>query len=807
MLVSLNWLKKYVDVKASPEEISETLTSLGIEVEEYTTQGEGISQVVIGKILKKEAHPDADKLSLCQVTDGTDTFPVVCGAPNVAEGQTILFAKVGARLPGNFKIKKSKIRGCESLGMICAVDELGLGQDHSGIKVLPEGTPLGIPFQEVPDLCDTIFDLSITPNRPDALCHVGVARELAGHYGLELQLPKGIKAPKSINSTEKSIQVNVESSLNCSLYTGRIIRNVKVGPSPQWLVNALEKVEQKSINNIVDITNYVLLEYGQPSHAFDMAQLKGNQLNIRLATDKEKMTLLDGKEVELSTEDLVIADVSTPKCLAGVMGGLDSGVTDATQDIFLEVAYFKPQSVRKSAKTKGLSTDSSYRFERGVDPLNTEWISAYLVQQIEELTGGQAEDQLLVCRSEKHPTQQRIVELRLPRIQKVLGLELSQKKVIQLLEKIDLKTIKKADDCLSISVPGYRVDIEREIDLIEEVARLFNYNNIPTKMPLFEMVRANIPESEVLFKKIRMHLASVGLNECLNLRFLAKEDLDNLGCPKDSEYKNTVDLLNPLNSEWQVLPTTLLPNLLKAVNRNQRNQEKSCRFFEGGKVFYNRKELRSDKHPGVEEELKLSIVLSGPWEDSSWNPKGQVADFFILKGIFENLFSLLNLEVKTHVAETFYLHPRENLSISYQDKVIGYFGTLHPQVASHFGIKGNCVVGEISISEILKAKAQTTQFKPFGKFGSTSREMNILVEEGVTHEQILTWMPLAKAKNLEQVKLNSIYQGKEIGEGKKAMHYSFIYRNAEKTLTDKEVNKVQERIAKTLSEIPEISFK
>ncbi|MBF0431818.1 MAG: phenylalanine--tRNA ligase subunit beta [Fibrobacteria bacterium] len=813
MLISLNWLKQYVNINVSVDELANTLTFLGIEVEEIEQQGADITGVVAAQTLSCEAHPDADKLSICKVNDGENEYQVVCGAPNVKSGQTVLFAKTGAKLTGGFKIKKSKIRGVPSEGMICAEDELGLGGSHEGIMTLSSDITPGTPMQEIPGLCDTRMELNITPNRPDALSYIGVAREVAAFYDQELKMPD-LRPPKldAKQTNKDTITLNIESPEDCSLYTGVIINKVKVGPSPTWLVEALQSIGQKSINNVVDITNFVLLESGQPSHAFDLKKITGNTLFVRRAKKGESVLTLDEEIKNLDERDLVIADNAGPACLAGVIGGETTKVDEKTTSLFLEVAYFSPPVVRQQARRHGISTDASYRFERGIDPLHVEAISNYLCRLITDITGGNWTGETLIAKAPEHPISKKLVQLRLSRLSKILGITIDRSQVVAMLEKIDIKEEAGNDlDTLSFTIPGFRPDIEREIDLIEEVARLYNFNNIPDQLPTFELSPTALPEAERLASQIRHHLASQGLFEALSLRFSSHKYLNNLNLPEDSQLFKTVNLKNPLNEEWEIMPSLLMPGLLNAIHRNKNNRELDCRFFEIGKCFYNNKEDRTDKNPGIIEEEKLIIGLSGSWHSVSWNEKGGVVDFYVLKGILENLFKTIGYprssKVDFSIASQPFLHPKESMSVLVNNKPIGWFGSVHPNVLSNFGLKDNCYIAEISITGLLEHASSTPVFKPFSNFTSVTREMNIVVGEGVTHETLLSWMPLSKAKNLEEVKLNSIYRGKGLEDNTKALHYSFVYRHPERTLTDKEVNKIQERIAQELTNRPEVSFK
>jgi phenylalanyl-tRNA synthetase beta chain len=853
MQVSLNWIRKYVELAGTlaenPHELSKALTSLGLEVEGMTITG-AVPGVVSAEVIECAKHPEADKLSVCKVTDGGETYPVVCGAPNVAKGQKVLFAKVGAQIPGKdgapgFAIKKAKLRGQESHGMICAEDEVGLGDSHDGILVLPAETPLGLPMEKIPGLSDVIFELNVTPNRPDALCHIGVAREIAAKFGKPLRYPE-----ESLHEKGAGIGTLADLELRdlagCTKYLGRAIQGVKVGPSPEWLVKALKSIGKRSINNVVDLTNYVLFETGQPSHAFDLSRIRGKKVIIRKAAAGEKLTTLDGVERELTEADMVIADAEGPMVLAGVMGGKDSEVSEATTDIFLEVAYFTPAVVRRQGRRHGLSSDSSYRFERGIDPLRTAEIADYLAALIARWCGGTVAQGRLEKASPEHPSSPRRVFLRPSRAESLLGAPLSAEECVRRLGSIGLKVggvpggepaQVHGQAALAFSIPGFRGDLEREADLIEEIARLGDYNAIPVTLPTLPLVFKALPPAESLSRTLRHHLRDAGLNETLSLRFSSRKALAKLGLPADDARMAFVPLRNPLSEEWEILPTTPLPSLLAAAAYNQNNQERNIRFFEIGRCFYHRPEERTARAPGVWEEEMLCIVLAGDWPDRRpWSGDPAVAgtvEFFHLKGLLENLLAAAGVQARlSHSAGEAWLHPVESGAIladlgpapagadvlfgrkasapggpARGAERIGTFGMLHPRTVSQFDLKGPVLAATISLSGLLAAAPRAGKFKAFGNFSAVTRDLNLLVDEGRTHAEIVDRIPKGRIPNLAEVRLNSVYRGTGVPEGKKALHYTFTYRNTEKTLTDDEVNKSQEKVHQELAKDAGIAIK
>jgi len=837
MKISLQWLKSLIDLNHSPEEIAQTLTSVGLEVEELEKKGYGLQHVVCGEVKECTRHPNADKLSVCQVYDGLAQLQVVCGAPNVKAGQKVLLARVGAVLPGNFSIKPSKIRGVDSQGMLCAEDELGLGTHHDGIMVLPEDTQPGIPLDQIPGLSDCIFTVNVTPNRPDALCHVGIARELSAAYGLPLNLRKAPTdfLPQSFGpslsatkSFPQDFSVELVDKANCPRYTARLIKGVKVGPSPLWLKQALASIGQKSINNIVDLTNFVLFERNQPSHVFDLNQLMGQKICIRPAYPQEKLTTLDGIERTLTTADLVIADAQKAHCLAGVMGGLESAVTESTTDILLEVAYFHPPCVRSAAKRHGLSSDSSYRFERGIDPLTTQDTSSYLTHLIVELAGGVPSPVLLEDVSNEFSFNKRQAKLRPARVKQMLGYCPELQEINTKFKAIGMEILSTNNQETLYTLPGFRPDLEQEIDLVEETARLFDYNTIPALLPKFEVHDTTLPASEVLAQKLRHHLASRGLHEALSLRFSNPTFLQSLGFSPEFISTQGVSLQNPLSDEWRILPPSASTLLLQGLLNNQKIGIKNARLFEWGKCFVTATHLRSNKKSGVEEIPVLSLALAGSWPTSSWENPSSQSNLYNAKGLIEDIWNLLHLSPKCFIGRpdalktssllgklpqnsisfnnTPHIHPGECITWYLGNRVLGWLGTLHPVAKNATGLKEACILAELFPMNF-PSGTSLRRFQSYSKQTCIEREMNILVDAATTHQSILDALTQKETPHLKDIRLNSIYTGQGIPPGKKALHYTFTYQHPEESLTDELVNAWQEQLAEGLSKHPGVSFK
>lgn len=812
MKVSLNWLRRYLpELNASVEEISKALTAVGLEVEGIEDFGSAYKGLVVAKVLECGRHPEADKLSVTKVFDGQNEIQVVCGAPNVAAGQTVVFAPLGTSLPlpdgSELKLKKIKLRGVESSGMIYAEDEIGLGDSHDGIMVLPDHLNAGTPFSSLPDTYDVVYEINVTPNRPDALSHIGVARELARVFGIKLHTPHVSSVARSSTSASELIQVKVQENSGCTRYIAKTIQGVKVGPSPIWLQRILTAIGLRPISNVVDVTNFVLLEWGQPLHAFDLDKIKSKTLHVRTATEGEKITTLDSIERTLNSDELLICDGETPACVAGVMGGLDTEVDNNTVNIVLETAYFQGPVIRRQARRLGLHSDSSHRFERGIDPTTTAQISEYAAALIAEICGGQVSADAVEFQSADHPTGISQVQLRLARVAQILGYAPSAEEVRACLCGIGLIENSFENETFHFSTPGFRPDLEREIDLIEEVGRLLGYDRVPTIFPALEMRSNSLPKNEQISRRVRQFLAARGLHEGLSLRFESVKTVETLFAEDDAR-RQTVALQNPLSEEWAVLPPTFIGRMVKSASYNLRQQEKYVRLFEIAKSFAPKAREDEKKDNGVIETQVLAGVLAGDFELGLADKPAQV-QFADVRAILDGLFRDLRISVewKRPSATQSFLHPLRQAELFLGQASLGFVGELHPLTADNFDIERTAYVFELNFDLLVKKALPNNTFKAFSKFGAMHRDLSLLVDERLDIGDVKAAISKAKAKNLKSVELRSVYQGPGIQEGQKSLLFQFSYQADDRTLTDDEVNQAHEKLRNTLAQNSEWSFR
>ena len=794
MIVTYNWLKEFVDFDLSPEDLSHRLTMAGLEVDSMERIGEGLDSVIVARLLSVDPHPEADRLTVCKVDTGSEVLQVVCGATNHKSGDLVALAQVGSALPGDFKIKKSKIRGQESMGMLCSEKELGLARESAGIMILAGDLPLGQPVMEALGVKDVRFELGLTPNRGDCLSVVGVAREVAAMAGRPLRLPS-VELSEAGEPAQQQTSVTIEEPELCPRYAARLIRGVKIGPSPEWLVRRLEMVGVRTINNVVDVTNLVLMELGHPLHAFDFALLRGGRIIVRRASDKEIFISLDGQERHLLKTDLTICDGEGPVALAGIMGGENSEIQPETTDILLESAYFQPQAIRRTSKRLALHTESSHRFERGADihmvPVALDRAAALIV----ELAGGSvAKGRIDVFPS---PPPDRRLSISVERTEAILGLRIDQLEIDRLLRSIGLDVEPAADrDGISyVAVPSWRQDLEREIDLIEEVARLNGYDRIPVTMPAGRIVSQREPGHYRRVRRVRNVMAASGFSEIINYSFVSPSAWDRLGLESLDPRRRTVRILNPLTEEQSVMRTSLIPSLLETAARNLAYRTLDLRLFELRPTFLPREGMELPQ-----EVMRLSAVMCGRREPEGWGQGREAVDFYDMKGAAERLFELMQVPGLRWEADGGepYLHPGKSCRIRSGEEIIGTLGEVHPKILVNFDIDQPVFILDLDLEAMFALCEERRGFRPISRFPDIYRDSAFLLSEATSAEQVFAVIDRVKSKDVEDVVLFDLYRGKGIPEGKKSLAVRVRYRSAERTLTDEEINKMHARIVQAL---------
>ncbi len=804
MKFTIDWLNNYVDTTGlSPEDLADKLTMLGLEVEAVTTLHEELAQVKVAQILEAAPYPNADKLQLCKVAVGDDEYEIVCGAPNARNGLITAVALPGTVLPDGLKIKKSKVRGVVSNGMLCSEKELGLSEEANGIMELPEELSHGEQFITAMGLNDVQIEVDLTPNRADCTSVIGIAREVAGFTQKELCLP--VKDAE-ITKANGAFSVDIESPELCPRYAGRLIKNITIGPSPWWLRKRLLSVGLRPINNVVDITNYVMMEYGQPLHAFDFENLAGGKIIVRTPRPEEStFTTLDEKERKLDRDMLMICDGERPVAVAGVMGGMNSEVCDTTTTVLLEAACFNDVSIRRTARKLNLSTDASYRFERGVDPEGTLNAMNRAVDLLCEIAGGSCEDGVGV---DAFPGQKPLksLTLRVSRCNDLNGIDLTKEQISELLESIGIRCTDQGDDELLVSPPAFRVDIEREADLYEEVARLFGYDNIPIALPSVDLSYPEQDHARMLRQQICDLFTRIGFSESINYSFTSVDHLDMMLLdPKDSR-RNQIHLLNPLSEDQAVMRTMMVPGLLENVKRNISFQHTSVKLFEVGKVFTPTTETQLPV-----ENNRLVGVISGNLygeNDPLYFKESQV-DIFDVKGCVEYLLESLRLNsygsdniVKFEISEEYepFVDQDQFLMLFSEKKVIGYLGKLLDDVVKSFGIKQEVYFFDIDFDILCSLSAVPKSFSSLPVYPSVKRDIALLVADGVSAGELLQSVRESREKLIEHSEIFDIFKGEKITEGFKSVALSITYRSPTKTLTEKNVEKAHSKIVKMLTD-------
>jgi phenylalanyl-tRNA synthetase beta chain len=782
MQISEAWLRAYVNPAISTEQLVEQLTMAGLEVDSVTPAAAVFSGVVVGEVLAMEQHPDADRLRVCQVAVGeAEPLQIVCGASNVRVGLRIPAALIGAILPGDFKIKKSKLRGVESSGMLCSEKELGLAADANGLMELAADAPVGADIRDYLSLNDNIIEVDLTPNRADCLSVEGIAREVAVLNKMDWS---STPVEKSAISHADTLSVSVVATDACPRYLGRLIKGVNTkAETPLWMQERLRRSGVRSLSAVVDVTNYVLIELGQPLHAFDAAKLTGS-INVRYAQTDESVALLNGQTIKLDNETLVVADDKQALALAGVMGGSESAVTGETQDVFLECAFFTPLSIAGKARNYGLHTDSSHRFERGVDPTLQERAIERATQLIIDIAGGSVGAITDVTTASTLP-QRSPVLLRKQRLEKTLGIALADEQIADIFQRLGM-SVQTQPDGWSVTPPGCRFDIAIEADLIEEVARIVGYNNLPNSSLLMRSELGKATEAALDLDRAKDLLVDRGYQEAITYSFV-DEEIQQAVAPDD----DIVRLKNPISADLSVMRTTLWCGLLKAALHNTNRQQNRVRFFETGLRF-----VKKDDH--TQQQKMLSGLALGSAYSEQWGSATRKVDFFDVKADVQALFSLTDAEMQCVPAKHPALHPGQTAEIlSQQGDKIGWLGMLHPTLEKQLGFDTQVFLFELDQDLLLNK--QIPKFKPLSKYPSVRRDLALIVKEDVAVSEIINCIKDCAEKTLQDIVIFDIYRGKGVEEGSKSVALSLIIQDFSQTLTDSEIDAIFSGLLETLT--------
>lgn len=808
MKISLKWLSEYVEVPTDVKAFCDRLDLTGTGVEAVEKMGAAFDHIVTAQIVKKEQHPDSDHLWVTAVdvgahnlgTDGSpEPLQIVCGAQNFNDGDHIVCAMVGAELPGDFKIKKSKLRGVTSMGMNCSARELGLGSDHEGIMILPEDAPIGMLFSEYAQLSDTVLDLEVTPNRPDCLSVAGMAREVGAMYRTDVTYPAlDLVEDASATPTADLVSVDIVDSSRCRRYTARVIRGVKVGPSPDWLAERVTALGARSINNIVDVTNYILFLLGQPLHAFDFDQLAGTDgkahIVVRPAAEGEQFTTLDGEDRALTADMTVIATPERAVALAGVMGGLDTEVTDDTVTVLLEAATFDRAHTSRTSRNLGLISEASMRYERGVDDNPVAANADFAAALLAEVAGGVVCPGLVDVYLES--TKPINLEFRIPRFCAMMGADIPRADIEDILVRLGCVVADATDaGVLAVTTPTFRPDLEREIDLYEEVLRLWGMDRVPPTLPGGRGRVGTRSNTEHVLDIVNNTMRSCGLNETMTYSFAEPDDLSRLRMTPEG-LGEPVELINPLNADQSVMRQSIVPGLLRNVAYNQSRGVKNVQLYETGSVFFAAEGRKQPK-----ERRRLAAVMAGALRDDGWNEQIPAFDFFDGKGAVENLareLALPKLRFKALTAEEApHVQPGRGAQVLSGGTVLGWVGELHPLAVDAYQADAPVVAFELDVDALVKAARPARDYVDVPTFPAVSMDIAFVVDEGVTHEKLVQCMSSAGGKLLEEVRLFDVYRDDQrIGAGKKSMAYALTYRAVDRTLTGEEVDKAHERLVK-----------
>jgi phenylalanyl-tRNA synthetase beta chain len=795
MKVSLSWLNDYIPIhKESYSSIADSLTMVGLEVDSVTDRYDYLDSVVVGRILNIKAHPNAEKFKVCDVDIGSRVIQVVCGAPNIYEDMIAPVALQGTRFPEGYVLEKRRIRNELSEGMLCSEAELGLGTDRSGVMILDQKQLIGNKLAKALELSDMVFEIDLTPNRPDCLSIIGIAREIAALQQTTIKYPKTSLSDSSDKISDFT-SITIKAPDLCPRYSARLVFDINIAPSPFWLQNRLMSVGLRPINNIVDITNFVLMETGQPLHAFDFDRLSDHRIVVRQAKKDETFITLDKKQHLLSPDMLIICDGEKPVALAGIMGGHNSEVTESTTRVLIESAYFMPVEIRKTSKKLGISSESSHRFERGVDPEGIIPALNRAAQLMSELDGSSLIEGIIDKYSKINNAGP--ITLNVGHTNRLLGTSYDQAEIENLLKSIEFNVEKTGNDELEVIPPSFRVDIARPVDLMEEIARLSGYNNIPTTYPLIP-AEARQPEKHLrLRNRLKKIMASFGFNETINYSFINRLYCDSLRLESADKRRNMVEILNPLTDEQAVMRTSLIPGLLETIHRNIAQQIKSLRLFEVGKIYISREK---DNLP--EEIEMLAGIWTGSHTNASWYSKESGCDFFDIKGVVEGLLNRLKIDNIKFTCmpdnSCTYTRPGHTAQILQEKKRMGLAGEIHPQVLRNFDLKQAAFIFELDLKAIFDLIPETIRSKPIPKFPSISRDITIIIDNDLESSNIPETIRKSGEELIENLYFFDVFEGDTIPQNKKSISLRITYRSKHKTLEDDEVNYIHKNITDRL---------
>lgn len=786
MLFSYNWLREYLEGAPTPSELAEKFTMSGTEIESVTKTGANFTGVVTAQVVTVDKHPNADKLSFCRVRTDKSEFAIVCGAKNMKPGDKVALALTGAELPGDFKIKRSKIRGVESEGMMCSEVELGLKDTSDGIMILPPDTPLGVDFSSLIG-SDFIFEAGVTPNRADLLSIKGMAREAAAITGAVFH-DKDFPVDEGEAAVTGFASVEIAPGAPCRRYTAKVIEGVTIGPSPEDIRQRLEAHGIRSINNVVDVTNLVLLETGQPLHAFDLAKLNGRKIIVRPAAHGEKIVTIEGRERALEESMMVVADSERPVAVAGVMGGKETEVTEATTTVLLESAWFDPSSVRRTSRKLGLSSDSSFRFERGVDMEGVERALEMAAHLINKLAGGWVARGTL----EVYPVKQHVypIDFRVRRAQELIGAPASEEEILEIFRKLKIIAKKAGAGVFSATPPSYRVDLKNETDLVEEVARIYGYNKIPTTLPVARLIPGSPGRLSAIRRQAKSLLRASGFMEVINYSFVSRDSFSVTG----PEGKKGVSLLNPLTEEQSVMRDSLLPSLLENLKYNLARKTEEVRIFEFAPVFSGNGKLPSEK-------WKVSGLIYGQRFEPGWSFPRDWVDFYDIKGAVERLLEDIGIEKAEFVAAVHQLlHPGKTAHLKAGGKIAGVLGELHPDFWERYGLRKPAYLFELDIDTLMDLFGRAKKYRQLPRFPESARDVAFVIDEGAPFGELLRTVQKLDTKLIDKVELFDVYYGGNIPQGKRSLAIRVTYRSMERTLTAQEVEDIHSRVVKELTD-------